>query len=420
MVVARVKDEVLRRGPEFRHQVIWICISGIFGLVGIGGWFAGSRYQRDQNHRSLWVLVAFTSILLLAGMAAIRNVTYDEVNDEDTESVTILDRSGLQSFLASLEALLEQSRLEPPVYVPTGIFLDNVKFTGPKEIFINGVVWQKFTDGVHDGIARGVVFRRDIQSAYSESYRRKQGNVETVGWRFEATLSQDLRLSRYPLDHENIRIRLWHKDLSRNVLLTPDLASYRFTNPSSLPGLAEDLDISGWHLSRSFFDYKYSQSGTNFGLQGYAQGELVPELNFNVSLKRELLGAALANGVPATIALIMLFAILVTATKDEDESKMLGFNPAGVMRISSALFFVVLIAHIQLRERLQTQEFVFLEYVYFTVYLSLLGTSLHTFLFLMKGVQVRFIEYENSLIPKLLFWPVTLGIQFTVTVLFFY
>ena len=59
--------------------------------------------------------------------------------------------------------------------------------------------------------------------------------------------------------------------------------------------------------------------------------------------------------------MVMLFSVIVTSTKDEDEAKILGFGPSGAMRISSALFFVILLAHIHLRDTLQLQEVAFIE-----------------------------------------------------------
>ncbi len=116
----------------------------------------------------------------------------------------------------------------------------------------------------------------------------------------------------------------------------------------------------------------------------------------------------------------MLFAIVAAATKDQSESELAGFSPSAVMRICSALFFVVLLAHIQLRQTIQVHEIVYLEYIYLTVYLVVLLTSIHTFLFLLKRFSIPLVEYENSLIIKLLFWPVVLGLQFAITAVFFY
>lgn len=90
------------------------------------------------------------------------------------------------------------------------------------------------------------------------------------------------------------------------------------------------------------------------------------------------------------------------------------------MRVTTALFFVALIAHIQLRNALQTQQIVLLEYTYFTVYLALLATTIHSFLFHLKRFNVWIVEHRDSLILKLLCWPVVIGIQLAVTVAMFY
>ena len=69
---------------------------------------------------------------------------------------------------------------------------------------------------------------------------------------------------------------------------------------------------------------------------------------------------------------------------------------------------------------LEAQEVVLLEYSYFMIYVTILLISLHALLFSLKKVKVWLIDYEDSLILKLLFWPVLLGAQYAVTVAVFY
>ncbi len=227
-------------------------------------------------------------------------------------------------------------------------------------------------------------------------------------------------VSRYPLDHDNAAIRLLPRGYDSRVILVPDLASYTMLTPSATPGLEESLELSGWTITGSFFDYKYASYNTDFGIPDYEGETSLPELHFNVELKRNLLNAAIANGIPLIVVLVLLFAITLTRTTDTDESKLFGFNPSSVMRICSALFFVVILAHIQLRNTIQAHEVVFLEYLYFIVYLALMLTALHTFLFFSSKVDSRLVEYQDSLIVKLAYWPVILGIQLAVTVALFY
>ena len=99
---------------------------------------------------------------------------------------------------------------------------------------------------------------------------------------------------------------------------------------------------------------------------------------------------------------------------------MIGFNPSGVMRVGSALFFIVLLAHIQLRSTIQVQQVVFMEYIYFVVYLAILLVSLHTFLFSLERYNKGRLGYRNGLVQKLFYWPLLSGALLLVTVFHFY
>ena len=416
--VVRIKDEVEMDEQSYRRGLIWISVTAIVGLSCLGALFCLGWNARRPSNTSLWILVVFLSLLLLGGMALIRHVTYNQRSEQQQASVKILDPSGLRTFLQSQEQPSEGS-VRQTIHVPSGVFIQSMKFSAPNELLVTGVLWQKFNKE-SEGISEGFVLPDAVQSTLTEAYRRKEGPGETVGWFLRATVRQQLNLSRYPFDHDNVSIKLLHKDFDRGVMLVPDLGSYTLINPTARPGLKQNLALPGWDVAASFFDYKFSDYRTDFGLSGYQSRESIPELHFNVSLKRNLLDAAISNGIPLLVVLLMLFAIVVTSTKTEKESKLVGFNPSAVMRVTSALFFVVLLAHIQLRNTLQTQEVVFMEYLYFTVYLAILFTSAHSFFFLMDRFKIRFIEYESSLVSKLLFWPVLLGLQFLITIVLFY
>ena len=147
--------------------------------------------------------------------------------------------------------------------------------------------------------------------------------------------------------------------------------------------------------------------------------ESLPELHFNIQLKRNVLDSLIAGGIPMLVVLLMLFAIIVRRTENTEVSKLFGFNPPGTVRICSGLFFVVLLAHIQMRNSIQAEEIVLLEYMYFIVHLAILFTAWHTFLFF-SDTRLKIFTYRESLITKLLFWPVVLGLQLAVAVVFLF
>ena len=115
----------------------------------------------------------------------------------------------------------------------------------PKEVFVKGLLWQKLDSQISKGFSAGFALPDAVELDMSEAYRQRDGASETIGWEFEATLRQNMDLSRFPFDHDSVSIRLLPKDFTRSVVLVPDLASYSVINPSSLPGLDENLELSG-------------------------------------------------------------------------------------------------------------------------------------------------------------------------------
>jgi hypothetical protein len=227
-------------------------------------------------------------------------------------------------------------------------------------------------------------------------------------------------MSRYPLDHDEVSIRFVPRGLAEEPFLIPDLDAYTLTHAAARPGLDKQLKVPGWKVVGSFFDYKFEAYGSNLGISARNTNALVPELNFNVRIQRYLLDVLISNGIPLIMVVIMLFAILVSSTKNPDESKLMGFNPSSVMRVGSALFFIVLLAHINLRSTIQVQQVVFMEYIYFVVYLAILLVSLHSFLYSLERYNQGRLGYRDGLVQKLLFWPVFAGSLLFITILHFY
>jgi hypothetical protein len=55
-------------------------------------------------------------------------------------------------------------------------------------------------------------------------------------------------------------------ELNRNVVLVPDLHSYKLANPLSLPGVSKDVRISNWTLRSSYFSYQTTPLDATLGL----------------------------------------------------------------------------------------------------------------------------------------------------------
>jgi hypothetical protein len=103
--------------------------------------------------------------------------------------------------------------------------------------------------------------------------------------------------------------------------------------------------------------------------------------------------------------------VLMTRELDTPTGKVLGF--------CAGLFFVVVFSHIGIRQKISAEEVFYLEYFYFIMYLALLWVSVNSLL-LSLAKNLKIIQYKDSLITKLVYWPVILGLCAIITLITFY
>lgn len=335
------------------------------------------------------------------------------------------------SYQPNLEQLAQEGEIIPYLKkrgvslkksdsIPTGVFLQSLKFNNATEVNITGYIWQKYNKSVFADIPAdqdvpvGFILPEAVDSGENlepqQAYRRAiNDQEEVIGWYFESTLKQRFNYQKYPLDHKTVWIRIWGKDFGRSNVLVPDLKAYSSTQPGDAFGFDKSIVLGDWKVEETFFDFKTPRYDMDFGL-GKPLPE-TPELYFNIVLRREFLGAFIVNLVPLLISAILLFATLLTITAREGQADIFGFNTSGVLGVCSALFFVVLIAHIQIRQEFPGSGIIYIEYFYLAMYTALLGVAVDAYLFTHDkySSQFKFISYEDNIIPKLIFWPTLLG-----------
>jgi hypothetical protein len=319
-----------------------------------------------------------------------------------------------EQTIASIEA-----KQAPPSFVPTGIFIQSAEFISPNNVSVTGHIWQHYTKGVNDQLAKGFILPETETSDIAPIYDWRQGKDHYMGWTFHVTLRQSFDYSNYPFDWQSIWIRMWPKDFDKNVILVPETSSYVLMDPAAMPGIEEKIVVGGWIPSESFFEYRFNDYNVNFGLPGYVGQKHFPELYFHFVIKRNFLDPFISHLTPIFLVILLIFTMLMTISKDDKNRELLGFNAATIIATASALFFVALLAHIDIRSRLQTSGIFYLEYFYFISYLTILFLCVHSILFTYDN-RMRFVHYEDGLLPKLLFWPVVTGLMFVMTLCVFY
>jgi len=320
-----------------------------------------------------------------------------------------------------LEALIPAPKPgeEPLVFIPTGMYIESLKFTGPYNVLVSGYIWQRYANDLPlKGLDKGFVLPEAEYVRSSEVYRAQQGNEELIGWAFQATLREQFDYDRYPLDRNQIWLQLWHKDFERNVYLAPDLGAYTSLDPDTLPGLDSDIVLENWDIQQSFLSYRANRYNANFGIQGYVADIEQPELYYNISIKRDLVSALISRLIVPVVILIQLFVIVMVIGRDNKRLEQFGVRPGAVIFTCAAFFFAVLVAQNSLRTELEAQGFVYLESLYLLTYVVILAVAVNSVLLAAQPDLKLFREYDN-LWAEISYWPSILLAMIVITLLTF-
>jgi hypothetical protein len=368
-----------------------------------------------------WVSIAVSAILV-----AVLVQLWSLMNRYEIEPVQLVSEQAVDAYLAENRQASHQGGTEdliPFTRIPTGIFIQSLKFFNSIEVNLTGYIWQRYTNGINDAIKPGkgeVGFILPEQvgtgTAPREIYRIQQGDEEVIGWYFEATLRQPFEYFFYPFDHKTVWVRLWPKDFAGSTVLVPDFQAYRATGPEDVFGIENEIVLGAWERENTYFDFKPTCYDTNFGINGYVGQEGFPELYYNFVINRKSGDAFIMHLLPLFLVATLLFSALLTVTAKPDLAETHGFNTSGVLGTCSVLFFVVLLAQIQLRGQFAGSAIVYMEYFYFLMYAVLVVVAANTYIFSMRAApQLKFVHYADNFIPKLLYWPVLLLCMIAVT-----
>jgi hypothetical protein len=385
-------------------------------LTGMMTWLI---WKEDNFRRRAWVCAGVASACFLATLGVIWIETLGTPFWDINEGRPMTSGSSVARFTKEQTIDSINARQAPPQFIPTGIFVQSAEFISPTNVSVTGYIWQHYTKGVNDNLAKGFVLPEAESAEITPIYDWQQGSEHYMGWSFHVTLRQSFDYSNYPFDWQSIWMRMWPKDFDKNVTLVPDINSYTLMDPSAMPGIEENIVVGGWIPSSSYFEYRFNNYNVNFGVPNYTGQRHFPELYFQFVIQRNFLDPFISHLTPIFLVMLLIFAMLMTISKDARSRDLLGFNAASIIATAAALFFAVLIAHIDIRSRLQTAGIFYLEYFYFITYLIILLVCVNSILFTYEK-KLPFIHYEDNLLPKILYWPVVTGLMLGVTLWFFY
>ncbi len=375
------------------------------------------RCPEDKIFMVSWLWSSLIAAIFTLGIGVIWALSLSGHNSPPSTGQTVASRGALDTVRRAAlgQALLSGQAL--PDFVPTGVFIQSIEFVTANNVMVSGYLWQRLAAG--SPVKPGLILPEAESTDLTEAFRYTEDGQTVVGWRLRATLRQNFSYARFPFDHEAVWLRLWPSDRTRSIVLVPDFSAYDVTNPSALPGLEQTIVISGWKPLSTFFEYRRHSYNTQISLLRNGSGVDRAELYYTVEIRRNFLDPFVSHITPILLVLLLIFAMQMTVTRDAERKDLLGFNAATIITTCAALFFAVLISHIEVRGTLSATQIFYGEYFYLITYAVILFACINAILFTYDK-HIPIIQYHNNILPKVLYWPSVMGSMYAVTFAMFF
>jgi hypothetical protein len=389
--------------------------------------------RRPPTSKALLTASMVASLSVFAAVVLFWIVEASHPKQTDNNAELRMMSSDLLNDFKRQKVDTANSRHQPiPKYVETGVYLQSIEFDDANNVQISAYVWQHYLKGSHKGISRGFVLPEADSPHIEEVYRdlvepsdlgcaieevSLRDCDEVVGWYASATVRQEFDYSLFPLDSQQVWLRMWHKSFRENVILTPYFESYTFLNPKLLPGIQHGFVLPGWNIEESWFSLNNLVFDTNFGDRSTQGQQHKSELYYNVNIRRQFLGPFVSTLIPVVVIAMLMYLLVLISTKSSKASEWLGFTANDVVLGLSALFFVAAINHSELRKSLQSSDIMYFEYFYLVLYVMLLYVAVSS-VYIAKNEAVE--GADENFMEKFLYWPVLSMALFLITFVIFF
>ena len=399
------ENEIGLQPQKIRHYYFWIVLWLTIALLLL----ISLVYTYACISEIAYALLI--NVILLSGIIAAWyaiTITYT-INKKAVTVIT--DQSGLDKFINDLNEEAERKHEPNPITVPCGLLLYSLNIPDSDHIEISGYLWNKYHTTQHKDITRGIDILQSTRMTIGKPLTSITGDWETETWTIQGLLSQEQQNAHYPFDQQQLRIILEHRDIEKNIILTPDLIGYKKISPESTPGLDKNFSISGFTVQQTFFEYKQFDPKANFGFKEYGKVTDHFQLIYNIILTRNLLNPFVLYILPLLVILFTLFCTLLISSKKTNAFSMLGPY--------TGLFFSLIVLQRSLREQHPSGSTLYMEYIFFYTYITIILLIFHTILNHFYKHKTTY--YAKAFhVMKLLFWPFQLISWFLTTLVIFY
>lgn len=265
--------------------------------------------------------------------------------------------------------------------VPTGLFIENIRFIGPSLLEITGSIWQRYNKERHKKIRRNIHLPNcEVLTLDSLAYCRdgcKANDTESVKeWRFKLRKTENFDCRKYPLEYERILIEIQQDDPEHKVLLTPDLESYQLTSPASKPFLRVSTHLPGWEINNCFFSSYFKTKRVYFGEKYSFKSDYYPTLGCSITIERNFGNILFSYLVPIISVILLLYLAMSITIVDSERADMFKSDVTKTITFCSSLLFVLVYSHIRIRTQIEVSQIFFLEWIYIIAYGGLISVIL--------------------------------------------
>ncbi|MER7404920.1 hypothetical protein ABT373_21145 [Streptomyces sp. NPDC000070] len=374
-------------------------------LVGLSG------IRRLNTHR-LRLASGWTASVLLAGTVLIWFATVTDTSHGLTRGTPV-------TSMRESDAYLDRHAPAHQVRVPTGVFIQALRFTGPYDVEVSGYIWQRYADSVPAEIQRGVVLPEADDSYEPEKvYDIHRDGEHVIGWYFNVKLRQVFDYRTYPLDEQDVWLRMWHPDFENRAQLVPDFAAYPPWHSPATYGLDANFVPGNWAVKSTSFSFDTPPYSANFGQGRQFRQQVDPELYFNMHMAREFVSPLFGRIVPLAFIAVLVFASLFVTTKNTRRFPLSGFDGLTMVEFAAATLLVLTVDHNTARQETGSHGITYIDYIYFCLYFMIIAVVWNSLL-LSRGPQLALIQWRDNLAPKLLYWPVLAFLLCAITALTF-
>ncbi len=394
---------------DFHEELVLAIVALVIALL-IGAMLLAEIWIGLEGLRR-WAI--FSCIILGGSILIFWNITWRALYFPRESVVVVRDQAGLDKYMELLEIEAGQRNEEPPISLPTGLFLHNLTFPTSNKVSLAGYWWQKIPPR-DKKISTGILFPEASETTVKEIFNKEERRHETVGWNISAQFAQKHRYSFFPFDKVHVDIVMSSTDFENNVALTPDFSGYKSYDVDPLPGITNQISIPGYSLERSYFSFSVIPPADEVGLDALRKVTDKVQLHYNLILKRKLINPFIMFFLPLLVILFSIYAIFLLSQRGTTH-----FDAFRSLTAYTGLFFSLVILHQTLRNQVQAGELLYIEYFFFFAYITILLLVFHA---LIRRAHPTIRQATEKMAPylRLLFWPLQLALWFAVTMFTFY